>query len=51
MGSNFQDGKTICYSFSSIMSVLWQIYGIISRYISKETPQRVLKQSLQQFMH
>ena len=47
MGSNFKDGKTICASFSSIMSVLWQIYGIISRYISKETLQRVIKQSTQ----
>ena len=46
MGSNFQEGKTICYWFSSIMSVLWQIWNI-SCYISKKTNQRIIKQSKQ----
>ena len=50
MGSNFEESKTICYSFSSIMSVLWQICNTFEVNF-KKTTQIVLKQSKQQFMY
>ena len=50
MGSNFEERKNICYNFSSIMSVLWQICNTFEVNLKKNT-QKVLKQSKQQFMY
>ena len=50
MVSNFEERKTICCSFSSIMSVLSQICNTFEVNFKKNT-QIVLKQSKQQFMY